>query len=91
MLIIDAKKQLESLHGSILIAILSFHKLLYADNTLLIDVSGATLEKFMLVIAEAGREYGLKLNWKKVEYLPVRCSWEIYDADGNLLDDKDAL
>ena len=91
VLIEDAKKQLSETFGDILSSTLPFHELLYADDTLLIDVSGENLEKFMTIVAKLGSEYGLKLNWKKVEYLPVRCFAEIHDENGKILQNKDSF
>ena len=68
----DAKKQLSETFGDILSSTLPFHELLYADDTLLIDVSGENLERFMTIVAKLGSEYGLKLNWKKIEDLSIR-------------------
>ena len=45
---------------------------LYADDTLLIHSSAAFLETYMKCIEQCGREYGLKLNFEKVEALPVK-------------------
>ena len=44
---------------------MNIHELLYADDTLLIDDSSDTLQKFMEAVKRAGQEYGLALNWKK--------------------------
>ena len=87
----DAKLELEAKYGDILSDALPLHELLYADDTLLIDVSGAHLEKFMTCKAEKGKEYGLKLNWKKVECLPIRNLTQIHNEDGELLECKDSF
>ena len=39
--------------------------LIYADDTLLIDVNGKVLEKLMNSVGKVGRKYGLTFNWKK--------------------------
>ena len=37
----------------------------------------------MNIIADLGAEYGLELNWKKVEFLPIRCDTSIRGPDGS--------
>ena len=48
--------------------------LVYADDTLLIDVSGGNVQMYMQVVAECGKQYGLKLNWSKVEQMNINCA-----------------
>ena len=41
------------------------HEILYADDTLLIDVRGSVLQEFMSCYREIEAEYGLSCNWDK--------------------------
>ena len=36
----------------------------------------------MTTIADMGRQYGLELNWKKTECLPIRCDTILHSSDG---------
>ena len=49
------------------------NELMYADDTLIPAVKNANAEIYRQCIEQAGRMYGLRLNWNKVEVLPVRC------------------
>ena len=77
VLLTDAEARLKTDFGDILSNDIPLHTLVYADDTLLIDCVGSSLEKFMNIIADLGAEYGLELNWKKVEFLPIRCDTSI--------------
>ena len=58
----DSTSKLQHLFGDILEAPLSVHDLIYADDTLLIDNSAETIQKYMETIISTGMEYGLKIN-----------------------------
>lgn len=45
----------------------------------------------MECVAEMGAEYGLLLNWSKVEALPMRMTANLYDKDGNLITEKNRM
>ena len=66
VLISDAKALLES-WGTQLSGRTVVNELLYADDTLLIDVDSAVAEQYMQCVRRAGSTYGLALNWKKLE------------------------
>ena len=72
VLIEDARCQFCAENEDVLSKDIPVHELLYADDTLLMDVSGSNLRKYMLIIESLGRRYGLELNWKKIESLPIR-------------------
>ena len=57
--------------------------MVYADDTLLIDVDPDRLHAFMTCIGQAGLEYGLSFNWTKLELLPVRMETVILKPDGS--------
>ena len=50
------------------------HELLYADDTLLMDASGGSVEQYMRCVEEVGAEFGLTFNFSKLESMPVRCA-----------------
>ena len=50
---------------------------MYADDTLILAVNNEDAEIYMQCIEQAGRMYGLQLNWNKLEVLPVRCEARI--------------
>ena len=56
--------------------------LLYADDTLLIHASQDVLHYFMCCVEDAGKHYGLCLNWSKIEVMPVRCECALVAPDG---------
>ena len=72
VLLHDATSMLHTEHGMQLDSTCC-NELVYADDTLLIGVSTQYLQKYMECIAKVGGEYGLALNWKKVEQLNVNC------------------
>ena len=67
------------------------HEPVYADDTLLIDVTGNTFELFMKAIGEAGAEYGLAFNWSKLESLPIRCADQVIKPDGMPVKTKQSM
>ena len=91
VLITDTEKKFQDKFGDILSKDLPTYIFLYADDTLLIDVSGPYLEQFMMIIADLGKEYGLELNWKKTEYLAIRDDALLFDPDGNRIKSGDSI
>ena len=49
------------------------NELMYVDDTLIPAVNNANAKICVQCIEQAGRMYGLRPNWNKVEVLPVRC------------------
>ena len=90
VLIHDTREELVKA-GHMLSDELIIHKLVYADDTLLIDVLGPNLQHYMDLIVQFGSQYGLSINWKKVEIMTVRCDAQISSADGKILDPKTSL
>ena len=68
-----------------------FTEVLYADDTLLLHSSEAFLAAYMQEIERSGREYGLILNFNKVEALTVRTQHQIRNSDNSLVTSKDSL
>ena len=66
-------------------------ELVYADDTLLIDVDDSMLQQFMDCIGQAGQEYGLSFNWSKLEALPIRTTAAIVKPDGTHVECKQAM
>ncbi|CAE8640176.1 unnamed protein product [Polarella glacialis] len=67
------------------------NELLYADDTLIVDVDAARAEQFMHCIGRAGSMYGFFFNWRKLEILSVRCEAKIAKPDGSYIAEKDRL
>ena len=67
-------------------------ELMYADDTLILAVNNEDAEIYMQCIEQAGRMYGLQLNyWNKLEVLPVRCETRIKKPNGNYVVSKERL
>ena len=66
-------------------------ELLYADDTLLMGVNAASVERFMKAVSEAGAAYGLSLHWGKLQLLQVRCQESVHRPDGDKIDPKDSM
>ena len=62
--------------------------MVYADDTLVIDVSDTGAQALMERIALQGQRYGLQLNWTKLEALPVRGGASIHGGDGKIVRNK---
>ena len=58
----DAKEKLQTDPVDKLADCTMINELVYADDTLLIDIDSKILQKFMGTIPEIGREYGLFFN-----------------------------
>lgn len=84
VLMTDAKVKLREELGVELATDLIANELLYADDTLIVDVSNEAVTQYMECIASAGAEYGLSFNWSKLEALPVRCDAAISTPAGNV-------
>ena len=66
-------------------------ELVYADDTLILALDEDSAHAYMLAIAEAGRSYGLSLNWSKCEVMPVRSPGVIRSPAGTDLPIKHSL
>ena len=90
VLICDVKQTL--LKNEILLTDqLLVHELLYADDTLLMDVNCDNLQAFIDAVVAEGKGYGLEINWKKVEIMSIRCEVIIKNSSGRLLDCKSSI
>jgi hypothetical protein len=70
---------------------LPLHDLLYADDTLIIEVDSECLQAYMAEIEEKGSEYGLSLNWNKVEAMLIKCSPSLQGTNGLAIASKDSI
>ena len=92
VLLHDANFKLIHSHDIALSDQLVCHELVYADDTLLLEMVGSNLQLYMQCIAECGREYGLALNWTKVEQMNINCGHiDLHSPDGNLITCKRSL
>ena len=66
-------------------------ELMYADDTLILATNNEDAEIYMQCIEQAGRIYGVQLNWNKLEALPVRCEARIKTPNGDLVVSKESL
>ena len=89
LLISDATRKLHSHMGPP--TDLPLDELIYADDTLVVGVQADRVQAFMRYIQQAGENYGLSFNWRKLELLPVRCEAAIAKPDGNDVVSKDSI
>ena len=89
LLISDATRKLHSHMGPPID--LPVDELIYADDTLVVGVQADRVQAFMNYIQQAGENYGLAFNWRKLELLPVRCEAAIAKPDGNVIASKDSI
>ena len=66
-------------------------ELVYADDTLIVATNPEQADDYMKTIAQAGANYGLKYNWKKLEVLPIRCEARILKPDGAIVEQKASI
>ena len=66
-------------------------ELVYADEFVVLAGGDNNAELHMKAIARAGANYGLLLNWGKVEVMPVRCEAAIRKPDGSTVAAKTSL
>ena len=65
--------------------------MLYADDTLLLGVEEASLQRFMVAVAEVGATYGLQLHWGKLQQLYVRCNARLRQPSGTPITPNEQL
>jgi hypothetical protein len=91
VMLADAKGKLQCERKVILSSEVPVHELVYADDTLLIDVRSDTLQAYMDCVEEFGAEYGLALNWQKIEVLPARREAAMTTLNGSAVKQKDNM
>eukprot|EP00959_Pyramimonas_sp_CCMP1952_P453932 9469096-Pyramimonas_sp.AAC.1 len=67
VLLQDAKASLGDAAGDV-------SDLVHADDTLIVAPGAAEAELHMKAISDAGANYGLKYNWKKLEVMATGCN-----------------
>ena len=87
----DATSKLQNSFGNVLATLLCVQDLMYANDTLLIDHSPASVQKYMDVVISTGEEYGLQINWFKVDLLGVRCRPKVQNQDGIDIQQQDSI
>ena len=87
----DSTTKLQQEFGNILVAPLGIQDLLYADDTLLINYRSEHIQKHMDAIISTGTEYGLEINWQKVDMMGVRCHPIVSNMSGTHIDQKMSL
>ena len=60
-------------------------------DTLLIDMYGNNVQQYMNAVVELGKEYGMQINWKKVDVMQMRAEADICDPGGKVLVSKDSI
>ena len=65
--------------------------LVYADDTLLIGVHGEEIQAYMESVVLMGAEYGLQLNWSKLEVLECRMKANIRSPTGEIIQPKASM
>ena len=91
VLIRDAKQLFIGERGGVLDPSLVVHELLYADDTLLMDASGGSVEQYMRCVEEVGAEFGLTFNFSKLESMPVRCADVVQSPGGGEIPTKSSM
>ena len=71
--------------------VLPVNELVYADDTLVVATDPCRAETHMRCIEAMGMNYGLRLNWKKCEVLPIGCEAFIAAPDGSYLTCKSSI
>ena len=66
-------------------------ELVYADDTLLLDANPDVVQELMSCVEECGKQYGLSLNWSKVEMMRVRSNAHVVNSVGEIVREKEAL
>ena len=61
------------------------NELLYGDDTLVIALDDASVQGYVRCIAQAGANYGLLFNWRKLEVLPIGCDAFMSKPDGQFI------
>ena len=87
----DAKQKMINNAASKLSSEVFVNELVYADASLLADDNQEVPQEYIAYVTEAGREYDLSFNWKKLELLPVRASAKIRKPDGTLVKPAESM
>ena len=91
VLLFDASAKLEMEVETRQPCVLPINELVYADDTLVVAADPYRAETHMRCIEAMGMNYGLRLNWKKCEVLPIGCEANITAPDGSFLTCKRSI
>ena len=58
------------------------NELVYADDTLLVDIDDDAISQFMESVCVSGAQYGLSFNWSTLEVLNVNADAAIWKSEG---------
>ena len=91
VLLHDAQSMLQVEYG-IVLSDSEINELVYADDTLLVSSNAEVLQKYLQCLASVGRDYGLTLNWSKVEQMNIGDNAEVLiDEDDNCISNKNCM
>ena len=90
VLFTDASREFQSVSGLDSPPAL-VHDLIYADDTRILSLQPRQAESFMYRVLDAGRVYGLSLNWGKTEVLPIGCDADLQGPNGEPIKNKTSL
>ena len=91
VLLFDASAKLEMEVETRQPCVLPINELVYADDTLVVAADPYRAETHMRCIQAMRMNYGLRLNWKKCEVLPIGCEANITAPDGSFLTCKRSI
>ena len=66
-------------------------EILSADDTLIVDERGDLAQTYMDCIVDKGRQYGLKFNWDKVQYITIGCAPALAQPNGSNVKRVDSI
>ena len=90
ILLHDTKEDIENMQG-VVNSLFIVQDLVYAHDTLLIGVDGDRVQGYMENVALIRADYGLQLNWNKVEALPCRMNVQLQSPTGENIQSKQSM
>ena len=77
--------------GGVLDPSLVVHELLHADDTLLMDASGGSVEQYVRCIEKLGAKFGLTFTFLKLESMLARCADMVQSPGGGEIPTKSTM
>ena len=65
--------------------------LLYADDTLLLGSNASSVERYLLAVGEAGRNFGLQLHADKFQLLQIGKDGRIHTSNGTAIEARESM
>ena len=87
----DADAAVESKFGPIKASIAMCRSILYADDTLIVEIHAEAAQFFMEEIEKRGKYYGLEFNNKKLEIFAANVEEDLFDSNGIAIKKKDRI